>query len=262
MGTSARLRVCTFLFATVVIAEAASDKKYFKLGGSLVLRPAQVTGDITSVSWKHNKDLVAEWVKDKVPPTFYGVLKDRAKMESTTAVLTITNMTKDNEGDYSAEINDQLQGDAHTVVFLEVVPIPEVVQRPLTCSPSEKTCTLSCHAETKGAEPVTYHWKVGEKDWVKGEKDKEISNTEGEEQPKTFTCRIKNPVSESDSKPSDNPFLRRTSEGGPNGGAIAGGIIVVLVLVLGVGAAVAWFFYPNHPLVSRFRARKTHCLAY
>uniref|UniRef100_A0A672HF41 Ig-like domain-containing protein n=1 Tax=Salarias fasciatus TaxID=181472 RepID=A0A672HF41_SALFA len=119
--------------------------------------------DIVSIVWKHNKDLVAEWVKDMVDLTFYGVLENRATMELTTGVLNITNMTRDNEGVYSVEINLQLQG------------------------------TVS---RCRG--PVSYRWKVGEQDWAEGEKDMEIFNSEEEEErPKTFTCRIKTPVSES-----------------------------------------------------------------
>ncbi|KAK5908853.1 hypothetical protein CgunFtcFv8_016876 [Champsocephalus gunnari] len=71
-------------------------------------------------------------------------------------------------------------------------------------------CTLSCEGDTTGAEPVTYSWKTDDGEWKESRRDMNITKKQ-HGHVKTFTCMMKNPVSEEVSDPLPNRLLPESS---------------------------------------------------
>ncbi|XP_042082424.1 uncharacterized protein LOC121815435 [Haplochromis burtoni] len=200
------LLLAVLLSAAVRFAQARIIHSYFKLGGTLVLKPASVSARITSVVWKWDGGLLAEWVEDVIPLTYYGRFGGRSEVNTNTGVLEIRNMTAADTGVYSVEINSRVQSQTHQAVRIREVPQPEVTVRPPMCGSSLENCTLSCDGDVKEAEPVEYFWKIGDGEWEQSGKIMEIINSEETQCVKMFSCRMKNPVSERRSESITNPF--------------------------------------------------------
>uniref|UniRef100_UPI0037E77B92 lymphocyte function-associated antigen 3-like n=1 Tax=Semicossyphus pulcher TaxID=241346 RepID=UPI0037E77B92 len=182
------------LLAVVNISAAEDKAVYFKVGGELELRPT-FSGRITSIVWKFKRDLMAEWVEEVVPLTYYGRFKSRTTLDTTSGHLVLRDTTKDDEGLYTVEFNNVVQNERFLAKAIEEVPTPTAELQPVTSNPDMDTCTLTCVSPTEGAEPVTYSWKEGDGKWE--QKEKEITITEnGTARVKTYSCQMKNPVSE------------------------------------------------------------------
>uniref|UniRef100_A0A3B4TNU7 Ig-like domain-containing protein n=1 Tax=Seriola dumerili TaxID=41447 RepID=A0A3B4TNU7_SERDU len=182
---------------------------YSEVGGTLSLSPP-FSEVITSILWKHDTDLVVEWVRNEMD--YYGKFVGVATLDTTTARLEIKNMSKVYAGLYTVEINNQVQSQSYNVSVIKKVPKPEVAFKPLRCSPALDNCNLTCDGDTSEAGPVTYSWR------------------EGDGEVKTFSCQMKNPVSEKESEPQGNPFFQEISESS-DGGKIAAGVIGLLAIL-------------------------------
>ncbi|XP_026211861.1 SLAM family member 9-like [Anabas testudineus] len=182
------------------------DPTYLVLGGNLVLMPpaASTQPVISSIRWKYNGNLLAEMVEGKILLDVYGRFNGRTTLNTTTGCLEVNNMTKDDTGFYSVEINYSGQSVRYDVKVINKVPKP-VIQVFNSTSDSYR---LSCEGNTTEAEPVTYSWKTGDGEWKESEKSITISNTEETQRVETFSCRMKNPVSEEDSESSTDLFLK------------------------------------------------------
>ncbi|MEQ2176943.1 hypothetical protein GOODEAATRI_033370, partial [Goodea atripinnis] len=224
--------------------------KYFEIGGKLVLRP-KFSGPITSITWKHKGGLVAEWIKDKVPLEYLGDLKGRSELDLTTGTLTVSNMLKDHDGLFTVEINEEVLPGSFKAVGIRNLNQTkvEVIMRPLTCSSEAPDCTLDCGEDFRDAEPVQYFWKNGETGkWESGGKRKVIINDEKILNFKSFTCKAKNPVSENESDPLENPFF----SGEP---ALCStevvGVVMRSVALLFLLILFVWFFWQNRTTFCR-----------
>ncbi|XP_038588742.1 uncharacterized protein LOC119913397 [Micropterus salmoides] len=196
-----------WLLAALLNVSLAEDK-YVAVGGKLELRPKPPSAvAITNILWKHNGNLVAEWAQGAVELTHYGSFKSRTTLDINAGGLEINNMVESDAGLYTVEINSQVQSPSYDVKMIKDVPKPEVWMRLLTCAADSEACTLSCDGDTGGAEPVTYSWKEGDGDWKESGKDMKITKTNTGV--KTFSCKMKNPVSEKESEPEPNPFFQR-----------------------------------------------------
>lgn len=228
------------LLLVVVSFSQAQNAEYVKVGDTLKLSP-QPSGAITSIVWKYDKNLLAEWVKDAIDLTYYSKFKGRTTLNTDTGVLEIRDMTAADNGVYSVEINNQVQSQVHKIVVIEDVPQPEVILQPLACN-RPSTCGLKCHGDITNAGPVTYSWKKDDGEWEEGQDRRELTSLEMDSV-KTFTCRMKNPVSEKESLLFKNQFYQETPEPEPPSsqvGAIVGGIIGAL-LVLAAAAGLAFW---------------------
>ncbi|XP_073337584.1 CD48 antigen-like [Pagrus major] len=183
---------------------------YFEVGGNLELRPT-VTETITNILWKYNGNLLAEWVKDEVELTYYDKYKGRTTLDPVSGRLEVRNMNKGDQGLYTVEINNRVHDQSYTVKVITKVPKPSVELRTLTCNPDSEKCLLSCDGKEPEslteAEPIEYSWKMGDKDWKKMTKDITITSAETRHD-KTITCRMKNPVSQEESEPVNNPVYK------------------------------------------------------
>ncbi|XP_070772002.1 CD48 antigen-like [Enoplosus armatus] len=215
-------------------AEGNVKQEYFEVGGELALRPS-FSKAISSILWKHEGNLLAEWVKDQVELTYYGEFEGRTTLDLSTGSLAITKMNSTDIGMYSLEINNQVQSPSYRVKSIKAVPEPVVWLRPLTCTPALDRCKLTCDGDTAEAEPVTYSWRGGDGEWELSAKDIDIIKAETA-QIKTYSCRIKNPVSMKESGAKANPFFKET-----NNHAVGIGLGVGLpVLALIVGGLLFW----------------------
>ncbi|CAI5654980.1 unnamed protein product [Oreochromis niloticus] len=206
METSAGFWLLAVLLL-VGFTQAQTVEKYLRVGGTLQLSPQQVSGAISSIVWKYDKNLVAEWVKGSIPLTYYSKFKGRTTLNTDTGVLEIRDMTATDTGVYSVEINNQPQSQVYQTVAIEDVPQPEVILQPLACNRSS-TCGLKCHGDITNAGPVTYSWKKDDGEWEDGQDRRDLSKLEMDSV-KTFTCRMKNPVSQKESEAFKNPFYQR-----------------------------------------------------
>ncbi|XP_042288469.1 uncharacterized protein LOC121911232 [Thunnus maccoyii] len=223
-----------------VLNSVLAEDTFFGEGGELLLRPP-FSGDITSIQWKHNNNLVAEWVKDIVDLQDYGDFKSRTTLNSTTGILEIKNMSRADSGLYSVEINNKVQDERYNAKLIKAVPQPAVLVGPLTCTNASKQCTLTCDGNTEEAELVTYSWKMGGGEWKDGETNRSITNDETIQSVETFSCRMKNLISEKESDPTPNPFFREkvTASSG------VGLLVDLFLLVVGILAAVVGAGFEN-----------------
>uniref|UniRef100_A0A669D4L9 Ig-like domain-containing protein n=1 Tax=Oreochromis niloticus TaxID=8128 RepID=A0A669D4L9_ORENI len=214
--------------ANVSFCQAQTVEKYIKVGETLQLSPQPVSAEITSILWKYDKYLLAEWVKDAIDLTYYSKFKVRTTLNTTTGVLEIRNMTAADTGLYSVEINNQVQSQVYQTVEIEDVPQPEVILQPLACDRSS-TCGLKCYGDITNAGPVTYSWKKDDGEWEEGQDRRDLSKLE-KDSVKTFTCRMKNPVSQKESKPFQNPFHQEKPECAP-ADHLCAALIIILYLI-------------------------------
>ncbi|MEQ2157872.1 hypothetical protein GOODEAATRI_006297 [Goodea atripinnis] len=238
MAVMVKVGVPVLILMGLLVA-AQEQLKYFGIGGKLVLRP-KFSGPITSITWKHKGNLVAEWIKDKVALEYLGDLKGRSELNLTTGTLTVSNMLKDHDGLFTVEINEEVLPGSFKAVGIRNLNQTkvEVIMRPLTCSSEAPDCTLDCGEDFRDAEPVQYFWKNGETGkWESGEKKKVIINDEKILNFKSFTCKAKNPVSEKESDPLENPFFSKS------GGSNTWVVVLVVVVILLIVAVAGWFIY-------------------
>uniref|UniRef100_A0A3Q2UZR5 Ig-like domain-containing protein n=1 Tax=Haplochromis burtoni TaxID=8153 RepID=A0A3Q2UZR5_HAPBU len=206
MGRSVVLgALLVLLVANVSFCQAETVEKYFRVGGTLQLSPEPVYGQITSIVWKYGKNLLAEWVKDQIPPTYYSKFRGRTTLNTDTGVLEIRDMTAADSGWYSVEINNRFQGEVHKTA-IEDVPRPEVTLQPLACD-RPSLCGLKCYGDITNAGPVTYSWKKDDGEWERGQDKRDLSSLEMDSV-KTFTCRMENSVSQKESLPFKNRFYQ------------------------------------------------------
>ncbi|CAI5654983.1 unnamed protein product [Oreochromis niloticus] len=238
MDRSVVLGALLLLLVVVSFCQAQTVEKYIKVGDTLQLSPQPVSGAITSIVWKYDKNLLAEWVKDAIPLTYYSKFKGRTTLNTEKGVLEIRNLTAADNGVYSVEINNQVQSQVHKIVAIEDVPQAVLEVKPLACSSASPNCKLVCEGDVSKAGPVEYFWN---KDgvWEKSQiNTMEISNKT--KSVKTFSCKIKNLFSEKDSNAKPNPFYQEETPA-PDPSRPVGTIVAVicvlllLVVVAGVG---------------------------
>uniref|UniRef100_A0A3Q3E4B1 Immunoglobulin V-set domain-containing protein n=1 Tax=Labrus bergylta TaxID=56723 RepID=A0A3Q3E4B1_9LABR len=187
-----KLVVLVLLTALLYDVSSAQNKMaYFKIGGELTLKPV-FPDAIKNILWKLNGDLVAEWVKDAVPLVVYDRFKDRTTLDLSTGHLTMNDMSQKDEGEFSYEFNDKIQAVRYTGKAIEEVPKPIVNTKPLACESHLDECGLSCYGDTREAGPE--------------EEESNITITKIDSNFETFSCMMKNPVSEKKSDPINNPF--------------------------------------------------------
>ncbi|XP_040035393.2 lymphocyte function-associated antigen 3 [Gasterosteus aculeatus] len=241
-----RIRVLVLLAALSSVG-TAQDLRYFTDGSerTFEVRPP-VTEPIESIVWKFNSDLAAEWT-DTSPLEIYPKFKTRTDLNTTTGSLVIKHMTKDDTGEYSVEINRQLQGGKYDMKWIRKVNKPEVHLRTLTCSPDSDKCNMTCDGGTEEAKPIDYDWRIGSEEWQNPGKDIEITKADHRDV-KDIACRMKNPVSKAESEAIPNPLLPDHSL---SAGAIVGIVVLVLALI-GGALALGWSFkYKKWPFNDR-----------
>uniref|UniRef100_A0A669DPZ7 Ig-like domain-containing protein n=1 Tax=Oreochromis niloticus TaxID=8128 RepID=A0A669DPZ7_ORENI len=199
--------LAVLLLAASSFSQAQIVKKYFEDGDTLQLSPQPVSEKITSIVWYCDEYLLAEWVKDLIELRDHISFKGRTNLNTDTGVLEIRDMTAADSGVYSVEINNQVQSQVYKIVEIEDVPQPEV-KVTLLCNSTSESCKLVCEGDVNKAGPLEYFWKKDDGEWEQSGQKMEVLNNEETQRVKTFSCRMKNLVSESDSEPIDNPLYQ------------------------------------------------------
>ncbi|XP_047458584.1 uncharacterized protein LOC125018607 [Mugil cephalus] len=234
-GSAQFCLLVVLLFVAPDSAEAQKTPSYFKLGGTLTLRPP-FSGTITSIVYKFGGNLVAEYADNGVPLTYYSTFRGRTTLNIGTGELEINNMGKDDIGEFVVEINNVVQSQRFEAVEIKDVPDPSVSVKPLVCDSSSSNCSLSCDGEIKESEPVTFSWRKDDGEWKESKQVLKITNDEETKKVKTFSCKMKNPVSEKESKPEKNPFHPESDpKPDPDVGGIVAGILIPVLIIIGGG---------------------------
>uniref|UniRef100_A0A7N6C4H2 Immunoglobulin V-set domain-containing protein n=1 Tax=Anabas testudineus TaxID=64144 RepID=A0A7N6C4H2_ANATE len=146
------VETCSGLLSVLLLVVFSGDSAhaevkpvYFGLGRSLNLSlPVATTERLTSLLWKFNDNLLAEWVENVIPLEYYGRFKGRTTLDVNTGRLIITNMGKEDIGLYSVEVNNRVQDDKYRATVVEEVPKPEIVVQPLNCGPQPINILCTC----------------------------------------------------------------------------------------------------------------------
>ncbi|XP_054879254.1 uncharacterized protein LOC129353825 isoform X2 [Poeciliopsis prolifica] len=226
-----------FLFGLVVIFTSDfgfAVPIYKTFGGSVVLHPGRTSGPITSVTWKHKTDLALEWFGNGI--TCYRTFQGRCDLNKQTGSFSITDLTSEDSGEYTPEMNN-LVGRTMELQVIKPVPKPTVS---MNCNSEKTVCNLICEANINAEfGPVTYTWKSGDTELSI---DKELNITAKNEE-SSYYCMLLNPVSNSTSDEISDPISRGNSTAG-----VAIGVVVVLLLLIALGIA-AWVMYKRYPRV-------------
>lgn len=198
--TSTRLAGCLCVLLAVVSAYSEIES-YVKVGDEAVLRPdiSFVTGTITSINWKQDGNIAADW--EGLETDYYRQFIERGSLNTTNGELTITGLTLIDSGLYTSEINSEKKTPDLRLIVISPVPKPAVSQ---SCDAESTSCTLTCDGDTTGAGPVTYRWRPGDDVWTESRELRIAKN--GSSGVKEFSCELRNAVSEESSLPIPNPL--------------------------------------------------------
>ncbi|XP_043965641.1 uncharacterized protein LOC122827103 [Gambusia affinis] len=208
-----------------------ADPIYRAFGGSVVLDPGHKPGSITSITWKHQEDLALDWTGEEI--AYYRTFQGRCDLDKTTGRFTIKNLTLEDSGVYTPEINNVV-GTTMELKVIRRVPKPRIS---MECKEEEKLCDLTCEASISSEFGlVTYKWKTG--DTVLSDK-KTLTITKKNES--SFICVLTNLVSSSDSDEFSIP--------NSDGNNIAKVVAAVVLGVLLIGGIIVYVMYRKVPRV-------------
>ncbi|XP_054654869.1 CD48 antigen-like [Dunckerocampus dactyliophorus] len=209
----------------------SEDIVYVSEGGTLRLQPV-ISGPFTSVVWKFNKDLIAEW-DDGSETVYYDKFRGRAILIETTGELHVSKVNaQDLEGKFTVDLNNTAEAATITAMIIEPVPQPDIHPSPVACTHQSVRCTLHCGGDTSKAEPVKFQWKHDQK-----ESSKSIVIDVNTQNVKSFSCNLSNPISMKESKPFKNPFYQDNTIGP---GGITGLVLMFLVLIALIVGVLCW----------------------
>ncbi|XP_027537031.1 SLAM family member 5-like [Neopelma chrysocephalum] len=133
--------------------------------------PVEIKQRIEDITWKKNKDIVAEW-DGQNPPTYLTLLKGRSVLKEN-GILTIFNLEKSDAGTY--ELVFRTSGkDGYLEFILEVLDPPS--EPKINWTTKGDNLVLYCTSDFQ--RPVNYTWKLG--------------NDQGGPQSQEFSIPLKN----------------------------------------------------------------------
>ncbi|XP_071289386.1 lymphocyte function-associated antigen 3 isoform X1 [Agelaius tricolor] len=142
----------TSLLCLSLLLAHGYQKEIVGIMGENVTFPVQIDQKIVEITWKKNKNKVAEWEYPN-KPTYFGHLGNRSVLMENGS-LTIVNLEKDDAGIYELVYWDSVN--EHQLNFklvLDSLPKPEI-----NCSTSDDELVLNCTANFQGS--LTYTWKL------------------------------------------------------------------------------------------------------
>nr|XP_024654479.1 uncharacterized protein LOC101484482 [Maylandia zebra] len=153
------------------------------------------------IKWTHDQDVALEWTRQQRFTSWH--FRDGCEVDTSTGVLTISNLALNDSGSYTAEINDEVMSTTEIIV-ITTVPNPTVST---WCHPEMTYCTLTCEPNvTDDAKPITYYWMIG--DMVKQSPTSQFNITQANRE-RLISCQLENPVSYGYSEKILNPLLIR-----------------------------------------------------
>ncbi|XP_062374078.1 lymphocyte function-associated antigen 3 [Sardina pilchardus] len=166
----------------------SQDNKYARIKGNVTLSPVGEYGAVKSVVWKFGYDKVAEY-----DPTFdtqvqyYGSFKGRTMLNVTSGNITISNLTPEDEGTYTVEVNNAVLATTFSLQLFENVGKPVIYS-----SREGDQSNLTCKG--KATEYSNYTWWSAD-DVLLATGDQLRVNKTGDPK-RGYKCRLRNLVSE------------------------------------------------------------------
>ncbi|KAJ8003845.1 hypothetical protein DPEC_G00152630 [Dallia pectoralis] len=221
-------------------------------GGTLELKADCVTKPPqSSILWRLKNNKVADFDKDfGTDITYYGDLKGRTTLNTTTGELRITGLKKSDEGVYSVDIDSKPCEKTYTLSVIKAVPKPVI-----SVSYEDQTYILTCNGDTADAEPVTYWWKVGEGNWEKVEKTLKVTKSKPTQNNTKYTCKLKNIVSEKESEAVGNLFEQESSSA-----TLGVTIFFFIIIIAAIVAFVIGYFVWKKKAANQKKSLKDFCL--
>ncbi|XP_029114040.1 uncharacterized protein LOC108936734 isoform X1 [Scleropages formosus] len=212
-------------FQLFVLAEG-TELVYGLIGKEVQLDP-KVTETINNITWKKENNGIAKW--DSSSGLYYD---DRCRtgnqcdLNPTTGVFVMKGLKGEDEGRYSAEINNKGPVKKCLLILLNPVSKPSV-----TTFCSETQCILTCVVEE--TKHTKYSWKENNETVKEGNT---LMVEKSGEQSKSYTCVFSNPKSEEHSDPLTQMDLFPAK--GSSGGSIVAGVFIPLFLIVVVAGAL------------------------
>uniref|UniRef100_A0AAQ4PWK1 Ig-like domain-containing protein n=1 Tax=Gasterosteus aculeatus aculeatus TaxID=481459 RepID=A0AAQ4PWK1_GASAC len=222
----------TFLFLSVTLN--ADGLVYKAVGDTVVLTAVSQEKHITSIQWKQVPDIAAEWSGGLT--TYYSHFKGRSALDVSTGALTITGVTADHSGTYTAEINYNIANS------LELLVISSVSKPNIStwCDPEMTSCNLTCEGDTTGAKPVTFSWRLPG-GFVNSTKVLTITMDKTET---SYSCIVENPVSREESAAIPDPFPQKRNR------------MWILLCIIPLAAVIGIVIVIARVLIFKFKSRK------
>ncbi|XP_027147256.1 uncharacterized protein LOC104926232 isoform X2 [Larimichthys crocea] len=190
-----------FVFLSLTQVTAKSGRPIYEaVGEKVVLRPGSAVNPITNITWRYGPDVAMQW--DGNQTYSYEQFKVRGVLNTSTGELTITGLTRNDSGNYTVEINNQVTKPIQLLVISRV-------SRPSVstwCDPQMTYCVFTCEGNTSDAEPITFGWGASDMMWFFHNKH---IITKDETEP-LFSCYLHNPVGLMGSESVPNPFYTRS----------------------------------------------------
>uniref|UniRef100_A0A8C9U2T8 Ig-like domain-containing protein n=1 Tax=Scleropages formosus TaxID=113540 RepID=A0A8C9U2T8_SCLFO len=193
----------SFLSAFLTCADEGTELVYGLIGKEVQLDP-KVTETISSITWKKQKDKIAEWDGSGKPEYYGRCSKDQCDLNPITGVLVIKGLKPEDEEQYFAEINNKGPAVEFQLIVLmtntyNILVNNKPVSKPrVTTSCNETQCLLVCKG--KDTEHTKYSWKENS-DTLKDINENALTVQKSGEQSKSYTCVFSNPKSEEHSDP-------------------------------------------------------------
>uniref|UniRef100_A0AAQ4NVG8 Ig-like domain-containing protein n=1 Tax=Gasterosteus aculeatus aculeatus TaxID=481459 RepID=A0AAQ4NVG8_GASAC len=207
---------------------------YKAVGDTVVLTAVSQEKHITSIQWKQVPDIAAEWSGGLT--TYYSHFKGRSALDVSTGALTITGVTADHSGTYTAEINYNIANS------LELLVISSVSKPNIStwCDPEMTSCNLTCEGDTTGAKPVTFSWRLPG-GFVNSTKVLTITMDKTET---SYSCIVENPVSREESAAIPDPFPQKRNR------------MWILLCIIPLAAVIGIVIVIARVLIFKFKSRK------
>ncbi|XP_029114041.1 uncharacterized protein LOC108936734 isoform X2 [Scleropages formosus] len=208
------------------VTAEGTELVYGLIGKEVQLDP-KVTETINNITWKKENNGIAKW--DSSSGLYYD---DRCRtgnqcdLNPTTGVFVMKGLKGEDEGRYSAEINNKGPVKKCLLILLNPVSKPSV-----TTFCSETQCILTCVVEE--TKHTKYSWKENNETVKEGNT---LMVEKSGEQSKSYTCVFSNPKSEEHSDPLTQMDLFPAK--GSSGGSIVAGVFIPLFLIVVVAGAL------------------------
>lgn len=220
-----------WLLCVALTSVVAQNARYCAVGGDLTLKPKSPPAPIERVVWKHGVNLLADVTRGRF--NSYGQFKCCTTLE-TDGTLTIKDIQRVHAGEYSVEVNNQVQDQKYDVRVINKLARPIVRAAPLTCSYTSESCVLVCVVDTTDAGPVSYTWFFGTEQSEVSLNELKIEHSS--DPPPTYACQVKNPVSEADSEALENPLIPPP----PPPPYWVAAVVFVLLVIIVLGILACW----------------------
>ncbi|XP_061572271.1 uncharacterized protein LOC133425432 [Cololabis saira] len=190
--------IVIFAFSCTTSAVYGKADPYRGLGSSFDLCSDYVAPPLTSITWKHGKDIAVDWFKG-TNVTSYRIFEGYSSLNTTSGCLTLLNVTLKHSGHYTPEINDKVK-DPIEIKIISPVPKPTVSS---ACNDENTHCNLTCEGITTDDHgPVEFSWILGDM-YLSGTKTLQITQENHENR---IGCVLENPVSRKESEHISNPL--------------------------------------------------------